>query len=137
MSRQETLRKYNASEKRKRNSRAYEASQKGIEVRRRSRRKRMQALRDRYGGCCEHCHTTECLQFAHIKPTACKGMKGGGGHARLIDIRENFHSYSLLCIGCHRKIGGPEGWKDRSILRIVLRNKYRRARWQESVRRQL
>jgi hypothetical protein len=79
----------------------------------------MQKFRDFYGGVCMFCKSSNQLQFAHIKPTKCKGLAGGGGHARISDIGSHLDCYRLLCKTCHYNMGGPEGWKDKSILKAI------------------
>lgn len=119
LARKETLKRYNASAKRRANSKRYESSVKGGKVRRKSRNKRMEKLRALYGSACMFCRSTKQLQFAHIKQTKFHGCMSGGGHARMQDITENLSSYRLLCKMCHYNMGGPEGWKDLSILRAI------------------
>ena len=59
-------------------------------------------LREKYGGCCQHCGSKDDLNFAHIKPTGLSG-KGRGMDARCRDIMKNPRSYILLCFNCHKE----------------------------------
>lgn len=60
---------------------------------------------DRRGGHCENCQAMLDLEFAHIKPTKCKGM-GRGKSRRLADIMKHPKKYRLLCMNCHDDLDG-------------------------------
>ena len=58
-----------------------------------------------FGGKCEVCEVNYDLEFAHVKPTDCRG-KGRGKYRRLRDILRHPSHYRLLCMNCHDDFDG-------------------------------
>lgn len=69
-------------------------------------RRKLDLLKEEFGGKCWNCGTVENLQFAHIKDTELNG-KGRGRKERYYDILNHPTHYALLCggkigeTGCH------------------------------------
>ena len=82
-------------------------------------KRRWALLIEAYGGKCEACPETCDLEFAHIKPTKCKGM-GRGKYRRLRDILAHPKSYRLLCMTCHDLMDGRTVRKRQPEIRKVL-----------------
>lgn len=70
--------------------------------------KRMDVLRERFGGVCVRCGGTKALEFAHLGDTGLWG-RGRGLPQRVHDISKNPKRYVLLCKRCHGKFDA--GWK--------------------------
>lgn len=76
-------------------------------------KRRWNRLIDEYGGRCENCGTLFDLEFAHIRPTDCRG-EGRGKYRRLRDILQNRLAYRLLCMDCHDEFDGRKRRKRQS-----------------------
>lgn len=62
-------------------------------------------LIEEYGGQCDTCGALFDLEFAHTKPTRCRG-KGRGKSRRLHDILQHRAHYRLMCMSCHDDFDG-------------------------------
>lgn len=66
--------------------------------------RKMEALRQAFGGRCAWCGAREALEFAHVQPTPMTRYNNGYGRGslkRYYDIRKHPHAYLLLCDPCH------------------------------------
>lgn len=68
-------------------------------------KRRWAELIEEFGGACAHCADTLDLEFAHTKPTECRG-RGRGKERRLLDVLKHRHCYILLCMSCHDVFDG-------------------------------
>lgn len=79
-------------------------------------RRKIDELKDEYGGKCWNCGSTSNLQFAHIKETELNG-RSRGRKERLYDVMKHPDCYALLCSGETGKSGCHEMY-DSGVLEL-------------------